>query len=231
MRAEAEQLMAFANQARAQAGVGRLEWDPALAAAALDHCRRMVMEGGAISHHYRGEPELTERAAAAGARFGVIEENIAIGPSAAGIHDEWMHSPGHRANLLSPDVDRVGIAVIASQGVLYAAADYSRGVAALSAPQIEARVAALIRPSGVTIFPDPRLARIGCAADSGMPHAPSGLQPRFIMRWQAADLDRLPQSLVDRLSSGNYRQASVGSCPARGGQDSFTAYRVAVLLY
>src|ERR1700743_1011195 len=92
-----EQIFALANQARAQAGVGRLAWDPALAAAALKHCRRMAQEGP-IAHRYGGEADLAPRAANAGARFGVIEENVAIGPSAEGIHNEWMNSPGHRAN-------------------------------------------------------------------------------------------------------------------------------------
>ncbi len=230
LRTEAEQVFALANQARAQAGVGRLEWDPALADAALYHCRRMVF-AGPIAHRYNDEPDLAERASQAGARFGVIEENVAIGPSAAGIHEEWMNSPGHRANLLSPDVDRVGIAIVASRGVLYAVADYSRAVIALSAPQIESRVAGLIRPSGIRILGDSALARAGCAADSGMPHPASGPQPRFIMRWQAADLSQLPQALVDRLSSGNYTAASIGSCTAQGGQSSFSAYRIAVLLY
>jgi hypothetical protein len=230
MRAEAEQLLALANQARAQAGVASLEWDPALAGAALDHCRRMAFEGP-IGHQYNGEPELADRAAQSGAHFGVIEENVAVGPSAEQIHSEWMNSPGHRTNLLSPDVDRVGIAVVASRGVLYAVADYSRGVVALSAPQVEARVAALLHPSGVAILADPALARTACAADSGMPRASAGPQPRFIMRWQAADLDHLPQQLVDHLSSGNYHQASIGNCPAQGGQTSFSAYRIAVLLY
>jgi hypothetical protein len=55
--------------------------------------------------------------------------------------------------------------------------------------------------------------------------------PRFVMRWQAADLTELPQALADKLASGNYRQAAVGSCPAQGSQGSFTAYRVAVILY
>ena len=63
-----------------------------------------------------------------------------------------MQSPGHRENMLNPDVDRVGIAVVASRGVLYAAADYARGVASAIATQVEERVAALIRPSGVTIL-------------------------------------------------------------------------------
>lgn len=232
MRGESEQLFALANQARAQAGVGRLEWDPALAAAALYHCRRMALEGP-ISHRYGGEPDLAERASQSGARFGLIEENVAVGPSSEGIHEEWMNSPGHRANLLSPEVDRVGIAVVASRGVLYAVADYSHGVDALSAAQIEARVAGLIRPSGVTILANPGLARAACATDSGMPRASDGPQPRFIMRWQAADLSSLPQALADRLSSGKYTQASIGSCPAQSdqGQGSFSSYRIAVLLY
>jgi uncharacterized protein YkwD len=230
LRSEDEQIFALANQARAQAGAGRLEWDPALAEAALDHCRRMAFEGP-IAHRYGGEPDLAARAAQVGARFGVIEENVAIGPSAEGIHEEWMNSPGHRTNLLSPDVDRVGVAVVASRGVLYAVADYAHGVAALSPPQVEARVASLIRVSGVTILVNPSLARTACASDAGVPRSTGGLQPRFVMRWQDSDLARLPQALVDRLGSGNYRQASVGSCPAQGGQSSFAAYRIAVLLY
>lgn len=230
MRAEAEQLMALANYTRAQTGVSRLEWDPALAGAALDHCRRMILEG-ALSHQYNGEPELADRAAQAGARFSVIEENIAIGPSPEGIHNEWMNSPGHRSNLLSPDVDHVGIAVIASRGVLYAVADYSRGVTALSIPQIETRVGELLRPSGLTILANPALARAACAEDSGLPRASSGPQPRFVMRWQDSELTHLPQALMDRLSSGKYQQAAVGSCSAQGSQGSFSAYRIAVLLY
>ena len=118
-----------------------------------------------------------------------------------------MQSPGHRANLLSPDVDRVGIAVVAARGVLYAVADYSRAVEQLSAAQVEARVAALIRVSGVAILRDPSVARAACATDEGMPRAEGGRWPRFVMRWQDADLTQLPQALAERLASGKYRQA------------------------
>jgi uncharacterized protein YkwD len=230
VHAEARQIFTLANQARAQAGVGQLQWDPALAAAAYQHCLRMAAEGP-ISHQYSGEPDLSARTAEAGAHYSVIEENVAIGPSGSAIHEEWMQSLGHRANLLSPDVDRVGIAVVAARGVLYAVADYSRAVEQLSAAQVEARVAALVRPSGVVIVRDPNLARAACATDEGIPRAAGGEMPRFVMRWQDGDLSRLPQQLVDRLASGNYRQAAVGSCPAQVSGGSFSAYRVAVLLY
>jgi len=52
------------------------------------------------------------------------------------------------------------------------------------------------------------------------------------LRWQeAAALTRLPDALLDRLATGRYRQAAVGSCPAQDMEGSFTAYRMAVLLY
>ena len=82
-----------------------------------------------------------------------------------------MHSPGHRSNLLSPDVDRVGIAVVASRGVLYAVADYSHGVESMGAREAESRVAALIKQSGLTIMNDASVAREACAMNSGVPRS------------------------------------------------------------
>jgi hypothetical protein len=228
--AQAEQLFAQANQSRAQQGVAPLQWDPALAAAALAHCRRMATEGQ-LAHRYGGEPDLSDRAGQAGAHFSFIEENIALGSYVDQIHSGWMHSPGHRANLLNPNVDHVGIAVVRANGVYYAVEDFSRAVATLTPSQIEATVAGLIRPSGVSIRNDPSLAREACRLDQGMPRASSGLQPSFVMRWQSPDLSRLPRDLVERLASGQYRQASVGSCPAENVEGDFTLYRIAVLLY
>ena len=230
MRAAEEQIFALANQARAQAGAGPVHWDAGLAAAALEHCRLMVQEGP-ISHRYQGEPALEARTAQAGAHFSLIEENVAIGPSGPAIHEEWMNSPGHRTNLLNPDIDSIGVAVIASRGILYAVADYSRSVKSLSGPQVEERVASLIRPTRVTILQDNSQARAACATDSGMPRPAGGPQPMFVMRWTDSDISRLPQALVDKLRTGNYRQAAVGSCAAQDLGGPFTAYRLAVLLY
>ena len=225
-----EQLLALANEARAEVGAGRLHWDAALAAAALYHCRRMVAEGP-IAHRYGGEPDLTGRAGQAGAHFDLIEENVAVGPSASVIHEEWMHSAGHRQNMLNPEVDHVGVAVVESRGVLYAVADYSRAVESLSASQVEARVGSMIGARGVSVIPDSAVARKVCATTEGVPHAPGGAMPGFVVRWQGADVSQLPRALEDRLATGRYHRAAVGSCPAQGVEGSFTAYRLAVLLY
>lgn len=228
--AAAEQLFALANQSRAQVGDRPLQWDAALTEAAMKHCRRMAAEGP-IAHRYSGEPDLSERTSMAGAHFDLIEENVAVGPYPAGIHEGWMNSPGHRENLLNRDVDHVGIAVVAYHGVLYAVADYSRAVATRTPVQVEAAVAGLIRMSGVAIRRESSQARAACATDHGMPQSGSGPQATFVMRWQDSDLARLPQALVDRLSSGRYHEAEVGSCPSHEAVGAFTSYRIAVLLY
>ncbi len=225
-----EQIFALANQAREQAGLQRLNWDPALAHAALAHCRLMARKGP-ISHQYSGEPDLTARAGQAGAHFSLIEENVAVGPTPEEIHQEWMHSPGHRANLLNPKVDRIGVAVVASHGVLYAVEDFSQAVLALQPDQVEAQVASLIRVSGVGVLQDVSVARRACHSNDGIPTGPQGRTPGFVMRWQSPDLTRLPKPLADRLASGRYKLAAVGACPAQGVSRGFTDYRVAVLLY
>ncbi len=229
LHAAVGQIFALGNQARAQAGVNSLAWDPTLAAAAFEHCRMMAAAGG-ISHQFRGEPDLSTRAAQSGGRFSVIEENVAMAPSPIAIHQAWMQSPGHRENLLSPEVDHVGIAVVYARGEFYAVADYSALVENLNPMQVEARVAALVHVSGVPILVNSALARSACAGDDDLLRSPSA-RPAWMIRWQDSDLSHLPRQLVSQLGSGKYRQAAVGSCPAQDDGGAFTSYRVAVLLY
>lgn len=229
LRAAVGQIFALGNQARAQAGATSLKWDPALAAAAMQHCRKMAA-AGSISHQYRGEPDPAGRASQAGARFSLIEENVAMAPSAAEVHQAWMQSPGHRENLLSPEVDHVGIAVVFEHGEFYAVADYSAAVESLSPAQIESRVAALVRAGGASILSDTTLARSACQSDDDLLQYPE-TRPAWMIRWQDPDLSRLPRALTSRLQSGKYRKAAVGSCPPQEDDGAFTSYRVAVLLY
>lgn len=230
LQPEAAQLLALANRARAAQGAGPLKWDAALARAARQHCLRMAAEGP-ISHRYAGEPDVEERAGQAGAHFSLIEENVAVGPDPAAIHDEWMHSPGHRANLLNPEVDRLGVAVVASRGSLYAVADYERDVPVLTQAQVDVMITGMLQARGITVLRDSDAARAACTTSKGLPSSKSGPRARFIMRWQDADLTQLPWALEYKLGTGQFHSAAVGSCAPQGEQGSFTAYRIAVLLY
>lgn len=231
-----KQIMDLANQSRAEAGVQPLQWDAALAAAARAHAQRMAQEGP-ISHRYGGEADLPERAATAGAHFSLIEENIAIGPTPAQIHSGWMHSPGHHDNLLNPKIDRIGVALVSARGVLYAVADYSQVVATLTPEEVESKVGAVVARRGVGLVAGPAVqdAHRYCALEEGKSSASLGLKARFYMRWQSAEIAKLPPELEKALASGQFSQAAVGACDAKGAGNApgaaFTAYRVAVLLY
>jgi uncharacterized protein YkwD len=231
--ADAQRLLVLANQARAANGAGPLKWDPALAAAALEHCLRMAAEGP-ISHRYDGEPDLVDRAGHAGAHFSAIEENVASGTAPTDpleFNEEWLHSPGHRANLLNREVDSVGIAVVVDHEVSYAVADYSRAVGVFTQAEVETSFASLLRSRGLSVMNDRRDARAYCAQTEGGRSPVFESQPRYRMIWQNPDATHLPQELVDQLTAGRYRQAEIGSCPPQGVVGQFTVYRVAVLLY
>lgn len=223
-------LLAAANQERAARGLQPLHRDPALAIAAAQHAEQMAEHGG-ISHQFSGEPELTRRGAGAGAAFSLIEENVAEAPDASEIHEMWMNSEHHRANLLDPSIDAAGISVVRRGGEFYAVEDFARTTRALGLADQEAAVAALVRRKAPVAIAgsasDVAVARETCAMDTGYTGT---RKPWFIMRFTAASLDRLPEELNSRLATGKYHQASVGAC-AGDASSPFTSYNVAVLLY
>src|SRR6201999_979649 len=108
------------------------------------------------------------RGKSAGARFSMIAENVAEAQTAVRIHYAWMNSPGHRANLLDPHVDAVGISVRGRNGQLYAVEDFERSVESLTLEQQEQTVARLIAAAGpVTIVPAADDGRQTCAQSTG----------------------------------------------------------------
>ena len=119
------QLFNSVNQERKAHGLSPLKYDEALATAARAHAQRMA-EQGTISHQLPGEPSLLTRARAAGAHFSWISENVDEGPNASAIHQSFMKSPQHRANILDTDMDSAGIGVAERNGQLYAVEDFSK---------------------------------------------------------------------------------------------------------
>jgi uncharacterized protein YkwD len=220
-------LFSAANAERAQRGLRPLRWDETLHRAAFQHAGEMAARGS-ISHQYPGEPDLAGRGHAAGAKFTVIAENVAEALSAPEIHDLWMQSPDHRANLLDPRVDSVGISVMRRRGQLYAVEDFDHTVASLSFAQQENAIAELLRAEArVVMLSNVEDARRTCEMNSGYAGA---RKPWFIQRFTTASLDRLPETLHAKLATGKYHSAAVGACEVRNS-GGFTAYGIAVLLF
>lgn len=89
------------------------------------HAQAMAQRG-LVSHTLPGEPSLAGRATKLGARFSWISENIVQSTSAAGAHQQFMNSPNHRANILDPDMDSVGIGIAERHGQLFVVEDFAK---------------------------------------------------------------------------------------------------------
>ena len=200
-------LLSMANQERAQRGIQPLVWDAHLAAAAQQHAQRMVQQN-AISHQFPGEADLETRAASANARFSLIAENVAIASSPQELHTAWMNSPGHRANLLEPHENAMGIAVVRSGEYLYAVEDFSEQVASTGLADQEQQVAAQLQAAGMQDVQATAAARKSCTMTSGY----AGTQrPYFIMRYTTSDLSLLPDALKAKLADKRLHHAAVGA--------------------
>jgi hypothetical protein len=223
-----QKLLNLTNQARMDQGLQPLHWDPALAAAAQAHAQKML-DQRVLSHQLPGEPDLRARAAQAGAHFREVAENVAMGNSIEGLQKEWMHSPPHRANILDPKLTDIGIGLVERSGYWYGAVVFDSAVDAMKPNDIEQKVAGMLRQHGIDPSRPPDAARKDCAVDSG---DVSGSRALFVMRWESSDLSRLPDPLLQRMGTGKYKTASVGACSGQqGGNQGFTTYRIAVLLY
>jgi uncharacterized protein YkwD len=114
------------NKERAKHGLKRIHGDGKLREAATGHSEDMVARHF-FDHVAPGGITLTDRVQAVDYLKATISswflaENIAWGSGSygtpRGIVKQWMHSPGHRANILSPAVRDagIGIAVGSPQG-------------------------------------------------------------------------------------------------------------------
>jgi Cysteine-rich secretory protein family len=186
-----------------------------------------MAEEDVLAHQLPGEPDLTTRAWEAGARFSRITENVARGEDPDRFHDGWMHSAGHRANILDSAVDSIGIALVEGVGRSFAVEDFARAVKPLSIDEQEKRVEQLIAAHGL------RLRKIGADArkscDLERDYAGT-TTPRYVEHYETPDISRLPENLEKAIRSHRYESAAVGACPQRKSS-GFTRFRIVVLLY
>ena len=106
------ELIEMLNETRRGAGLPELTEHAGLREVALGHSRDMVANDY-IGHQSPRSGTPADRVRTSGLQSGLVLENIGRGYSAAEIHRGLMESPGHRANLVNPDVSHVGIGVVA----------------------------------------------------------------------------------------------------------------------
>jgi hypothetical protein len=222
-----QQVMDLMNADRAQQGLAPLKWDPALAQAATQHAQLMAQQP-ALSHQYPREPDLATRCGVAGAHFRSIAENVALAPGPEALEKEWMNSAPHRANILNPVMNAIGVGLVKRGGNYYAVVDFADGVAQLGPDQIEQKIGQLLQQRGLQPAGTVQDARQTCEMEHG---SAGGSAPRFVMRWEGTDLSRLPDVLEQKIATHQYHKAAVGACDSGNPSQGFTTYKVAVMLY
>lgn len=225
--AEAEQvLLDLANQARAQAGAPRLSLDAGLCQAARAHAEAMFA-ARQLSHQFDGEPSVPQRlATATHAQLDQEGENVALDFNAENGHQLLMHSPPHRANLLNPAYNVVGLGVVRSGDGLYIVQDFGHTLPNYSAAELKDRIAATVAQVRHQAN-RPGLARrdlrtadpVACSMAHADKLSTSSVhqlaQRSTVLTFTSLHPETLPAEASQMLSSYNLRTFSVGACYAR----------------
>jgi uncharacterized membrane protein required for colicin V production len=105
----AEGLFTMVNEARVRAGRDPVAWSPLLAGVALAHATDMYTRGY-LGHRGPDGAGVDDRAGAAGAA--ILGENIALGATAADVHERLVDGDTTRAAILGPGYRWAGVAVV-----------------------------------------------------------------------------------------------------------------------
>ncbi|WP_026310998.1 CAP domain-containing protein [Parafrankia elaeagni] len=103
------EVLELTNAERARFGLAPLSAEPRLAAAAARHSADMAARGF-FAHETPEGVGVAGRVVSCGYVYAVVAENIAAGQrTAREVVAGWMDSPGHRANILRPEVRQLGV--------------------------------------------------------------------------------------------------------------------------
>jgi len=204
------------NQERIKNGLNPLEWNEQAAAAARAHAR-LLAENANLSHQFPGESGLPERLGATGARFTVAAENVARTEWIEDVHPALMGSSGHRANMLSPRYNAVGIGVVQDKGRIYVAQDFIFLVAEYSETlfaSVFAESFNLARKGRkAEVRPDTLLHELACATDGNATKLAGQVSgARSVVVFTSSDPHSLPEQVLSRAASADFHRMSFGVC-------------------
>lgn len=231
------------NQSREQNGLPRLGLNSRLGEAARAHSVQMAKRM-LLTHRLADEPELRDRVAGTGLRFDFVGENVGRGDDAASMHEEFLHSPGHRANILHVRASEVGVGAVRVGEDLFVTEDFAHVVPDYEPQQVEELVArgiAELRKAAKL----PRLYRtaLGAAREEACHMAQRdsvefsrGALPDRAGRMQTiayatADPAPLPETLRQLAASKLPESFSVGACSGRTASYPSGGYWIVVVFY
>ena len=120
-------LLSHTNYRRARHGCRPIRLNSALVLAARRHSNAMSNQS-TLSHRLAGVGDLASRVVAAGyTHWRMLAENLAWGQATPReVFRDWVHSPGHRANLDNCRLREIGFGVVYRSGRPWVTADFGR---------------------------------------------------------------------------------------------------------
>ena len=236
-----QQILDWTNEDRAKVNAPPLKWNNRLALAARLHSDEMANHKE-LTHQLKGEPPFTQRLSERGAKFSGAAENVGYADSAEELQGGWMHSPGHRANLLNPVYTEMGVGIVRAGNRLWATVDFATSLQDLSSEDFERAIDQQIasrrsnrRMAALKATHSSQLRHVACSGDSSasaafvaLPH-PGAQASAF--NFTTPNATDIPSNLMKKLlelPTGNY---SLGACATKAGNDGMSTYRVVVVLY
>ena len=238
---ETQQLLSLINQERAKAGVAPLELNPRLSEAARKHSQLMA-EAETMQHQFDGEPPLTLRLSDENVRSDHDGENIALDSDLAVAHAMLMQSPPHRANILSPQFNEVGIGIVRNGDLVYVTEDFAHVLPNYSELEADAAAQQAIddyarsqRLPLPTRKPRTQLEHIACdmALDDKLQAEKAREIPgtSSVVAWTAADLGKLPPNLKKLMAQPLLSGYSLGVCFAPSVSHPGGIYWLVMVIY
>lgn len=221
-----QQLLQLANRSRQQAGAPPLTLDAGLSQAALIHAQAML-NARQLSHQFQGEPSLPQRLAATTAlQLDQEGENVALDYDAEHGHQHLMLSPPHRANLLNPAYNVVGLGVVRSGDRLYIVQDFGHALPSYSAAEVKVRVAESVNqarhqanqstlPRRDQVATDDAACSMMQADKLGTPPVRALSGHYTVLSYTSLHPETLPSAAAHAIASRNLRSFSVGTCYGR----------------
>lgn len=112
VRADLEaEMLELVNKERVKEGLKPLKADPELTVVARKHSQDMFARGY-FAHVNPDGKDPFQRMDAANVKYKTAGENLALAQTLQIAHTNLMNSPGHRANIMSPDFGRLGIGIL-----------------------------------------------------------------------------------------------------------------------
>ena len=225
------------NQERVSENLPALKWNGHAAMVARRHSQ-LLAQHGEMSHQFEKEETVPQRIGSTGLRFTDSAENVAVADAPEEVHMALMLSPGHRANIMNPRYNAVGIGVFEAKGRLWVTQDFAWITAvyndsefsqALISSFNRAREQKGIKPLDAHF--DLHLSALACSANGDVQNVAAGMHGNggHVFLFTLSEPTQMPEQLSGHLLSGTQHRVNVGVCFSPDQQHGYANFWVIAL--